>query len=40
MISQPHCFGPVVKQHIMVRVCGREKLLASWSGSKKERERG
>lgn len=41
MIGCAYYFGPVVVgQHIMVSMCGREKSLTSWPGSRrKERSR-
>jgi hypothetical protein len=33
-------FGPVVRQHIMVAVCGGVKLLTSWPVSREETKWG
>jgi hypothetical protein len=39
LVTWPHCFGPVMKQHMMVEARGRAKLLTSWWPGSKERDR-
>lgn len=38
MIHWPPCFGPVIRQYIMVGACGRAKLLLSWTFEQRGRD--
>jgi hypothetical protein len=39
MISWPHCFGPVARQHSMVGACSRAKLFThGWETTREEKE--
>jgi hypothetical protein len=38
MISWPHRFGHVIRQHIMIEGCSRAKLFTLWSGNQRQNE--